>query len=127
MKRKKASKMMTSWWFVLVMFLIAFFMVFVYFRAFYQDYKVEKEIESLQAEIKRLDSKKIETLEILNYVKSDDFVEEKARTELNMVRPGEKMLVVKKEEKNAPRQEKEDVIEFNRFSNLEKWFNYFFK
>jgi cell division protein FtsB len=64
-----------------------------YARAYYQDYKIRQEIEALQYEIQSLEKKKIESLEILDYVMSDGFVEERARTDLSMKAPGERVIM----------------------------------
>jgi cell division protein FtsB len=63
-------------------------------RVYYSSYKIHQEIDALQRDIDRLQTKKIESMEILKYVTSNNFVEEKARTELNMQQPGEHVLVV---------------------------------
>jgi len=74
--------------------LVAIFTAVAYGRAYYRDYQIRKEIIDLQNEVKKLEAKKIETMEVLQYVKSTNFIEEKARTELNLVKPGEKMIVI---------------------------------
>ena len=79
----------------MVIALVCVFLVaFGYARAYYQDYKIRQEINVLQDEVKRLEHKKLESMEILKYVTSDAFVEEKARTELNLKKPGENVMVV---------------------------------
>lgn len=96
-----------------------------YARAYYQDYKIKQEIKALEQEIRGLETKKIESLEILQYVTSPDFVEEKARLELNMKKPGENVAIVQRGEGSpeiAVQDYKEDNIEL---SNPKKWLNYF--
>lgn len=84
-----------SRWFLFIAFAVAILVAFGYARAYYQDYKIRQEIDSLQEQVKKLEHKKLESMEILKYVTSDAFVEEKARTELNLKKPGENVLVVK--------------------------------
>ena len=72
--------------FIFVGVIVAIMVAFGYGRAYHQDYLVKKEIEGLQQQAKNLESKKMELLEVLKYVKSDSFAEEKARTELNMIK-----------------------------------------
>ena len=69
---------------------LAFWLV----RSYYQNYRIQQEIESLHDEVSTLKQKRLESLEILSYVLSDDFVEEKARTELNLKRPGEHVVTI---------------------------------
>lgn len=111
--------------FLLVATIVAIMVIFGYGRAYYQDYLVTQEIEHLQNEAKKLEAKKMELLEVLKYVKSDSFAEEKARTELNMVQPGEQVVVVPKAAATENRQEKNAVIGWNNISNYKKWWQYF--
>lgn len=84
----------TSRLFLLVTLPLAGLVVLGYVRSYYSDYKLNREIAALQSEIKSLEKKKLESMEILRYVMSPDFVEEKARVELNMKRPGERVLII---------------------------------
>jgi len=96
-----------------------------YVRAYYQDYKIKQEINTLEQEIRKLETKKIESLEILQYVISPDFVEEKARLELNMKKPGENVAIIQRGEELSEavvENYKEDSPEL---SNPKKWLNYF--
>jgi len=88
------QKIFGSRWFLVVLLVVAIFVAVAYGRAYYRDYQVRQEISRLQNEVKKLEAKKIETMEILQYVKSSNFIEDKARTELNMIKPGEKVVVV---------------------------------
>lgn len=111
--------------FILVAFVIAAMVVFAYGRAYYQDYLVRQEIAQLQDQAKKLEAKKMELLEVLKYVKSDSFTEEKARTELNMAKPGEQVVVVAKSDVQSNRQENSDVVILEGISNYKKWWQYF--
>ncbi len=110
---------------MLVATIIAVMVVFGYARAYYQDYLVMQEIQQLQDQAKNLQAKKMELLEVLKYVKSDSFAEEKARTELNMVKPGEQVLVVPQAATADNRQENNSMIGLNNISNYKKWWQYF--
>ena len=63
-------------------------------RAYYQHYQLQKEIQNLQADIESLRQKKLDSLEVLSYVMSPVFAEEKARVDLNMKKPGEHVAVI---------------------------------
>lgn len=127
MKRHTQSfwrRFFASRWFWLSAFAVALLFALGYARAYYQDYKVRQEIKALQAEVKQLESKKIESLEILKYVISPAFVEEKARTELNMKKPGENVIIVK----NQAEFEKQDEglsTDAVLLPNPVKWWYYF--
>lgn len=82
-----------SRWFLLTALVAALLVAFGYARAYYQNYKVNQEIKSLQEQVRNLEHKKLESMEILKYVTSDAYVEEKARSELNLKKPGEKVVI----------------------------------
>ncbi len=116
--------------FLVCAILVLLFLVVSYGQAFYRDYQVREEIKRLQSESQRLEAKKIETLELLNYVKSERYVEEKARTELNLVKPGEKVVVVSTGSgdffpKSANGQAGSDMVQPGYQSNISKWIRYF--
>lgn len=93
-QKSKLVRFFNSRAFLVVIFVAGILVLVGYGRAYYRDYKIRHEIVSLQQEVRRLEKKKLETLSILNYVSSPDFVEEKARLELNMRKPGEQVLVI---------------------------------
>lgn len=111
--------------FVIIIAIVAVMVVFEYARAYYQDYLVRQEIAYLEDQAKKMESKKVELLEVLKYVKSDNFVEEKARTELNLVKPGEQVMVVPQVNTEPNRQENEAVVRLKNIPNYKKWLNYF--
>jgi cell division protein FtsB len=80
--------------FLVVALILLIFISLSYARAYYKDYRVRQQITQLQYEVQQLEQNRIESLDILEYVTSDAFVEEKARTELNMQLPGEHVFVV---------------------------------
>ena len=117
----------SSRWFLGSMFVLTILAALAYGRAYYQEYQIREEIERLQAEAERLSSKKIATLEALKYLKSSDFVEEKARRELNLVKPGEQVAVIANGSGRAVNgQENKNMIEQKGVSNPLKWWKYFF-
>lgn len=120
------QKVFSSRWFLLVLLVVAILVAVSYGRAYYRDYQVRQEITRLQDEVKKLEAKKIETMEILQYVKSNNFIEEKARTELNLIKPGEKMVIVASgtklggSELETPKDYGQDL------PNPVKWWRFFF-
>lgn len=108
--------------------LLALLVATSYVRGYYQEYKIKQEIDDLKSEVSRLEKKKIESLEILDYVMSSDFVEEKARTELNMKKPGERVLIISDHETaetqdgNAGESVERTASDLN---NPQKWWYYF--
>jgi len=123
-EENKVKRVISSRWFLVVALVIAVFFAFVFARAYYQDYKVKQQIESLKEDVKNLQTKKLESMEILKYVTSDNFVEEKARIELNMKQPGENVIILK----NVNTSEREKLTteeEIHILNNPIKWWYYF--
>ena len=81
-------------WFVITLLSLFLFLLFQYGNTIYQNYKVQQQIESLESEVASLEKKKIESLEILRYVTTPVFVEDTARVELNMQKPGERVVII---------------------------------
>lgn len=102
-------------------------LIFTFVRSYYNNYKINREIVVLQEEIKTLESKKLESMDILSYVMSADFVEEKARTELNMKKEGENMVVFKNDTKYNEGKDYTARDSGQTISNPLKWWYYFTK
>lgn len=95
-------------------------------RAVYQDYMLRQEIFELQQNIRSLETKNLKSLEILEYVMSDAFVEREARQSLNLQEPGETVFVFPNTSTEILGSEVESVQE-NRplLNNPIKWWYYF--
>ena len=96
-------------------------------RAYYQQHQIREEVQHLEQETADLQSKKSELLKALQYTQSDAYVEAKARTELNMVKQGEKVVIFPPSSPIAvSRQPEKTVVESLQLTNPQKWWNYFF-
>ena len=85
-KRKQStfSQLYHSKLFVYIISATLLFMVVGFVNGVLRDYNVNQEIKQYEREVATLQKKRLESMEILEYVSSDAFVEEKARTELQM-------------------------------------------
>lgn len=125
-QQSKIAQILQSRIFLFCLLGIAVLVAFSYMRAYYQDYKIRQEIQALEEEVRSLEQKKIESLEILQYVQSDAFVEEKARTELQLKKPGEKVIIY-----DTPVSESRDDVDESLYTHLTqasnpiKWWYYF--
>lgn len=109
-------------------FALTIFLLFVYGRAYYQDFQIQEEIKRMRDEVARLEIKKMESLEVLKYVKTPAFLEARARTEFNLVKPGEKVAVINKNAAApADRQTEIKVVESDNMPIFLRWWRYFFK
>lgn len=94
-----------------------------------------KRLDSLSQEVEELESEKKEYKNRVAYKKTDEYIEEKARNDLNMIKPGEKVYVVPQEYKGIDLEPKvlgqktdSDGILFGRIdpeSNIAKWIKLF--
>lgn len=126
-KDQKWKQIFYSRWFLALLFVLTFLLIISYIRAYYQEFQVRQEISNLQEQLHSLEAKKIETMELLKYAQSSTFVEEKARTELNLIKPGENAVIIAGVNENDPdRQEKTNMIKWSQVSNPIKWFKFFF-
>jgi len=116
-----------SRWFLAVLILLSLFLSVSYLRAFYQEYKIKQQIKELQSDLDVLKTKKIETMEVLKYVNSADFAEEKARTAMNMMKPGENVAFIPDSESSGyGGQTGSDLVKLPHNKNFIKWFKLFF-
>ncbi len=114
----------TSPLFLVCTLVISFLFLFAFARNYVEDYNIRREILSLKQEVLALETKKIESLEILEYVMSDSFVEEKARKELNLKKPGENLVVIKNSLENKDI-DANIAVEEKGLSKPVKWWYYF--
>lgn len=98
-------------------------MIFVAFQAtqeLYQDYLLQKEISALEEEAEKLESRRLELLEVAERIQSGEFLEEEARLKLGLQRPGEQVVVVQMEEEGGAEDQ-------GPKSNPELWLEYFLR
>lgn len=111
--------------FLIIALIVAVFVAFGFARAYFQDYRVRKEIAALEDEVRRLEKKRFESLELLEYVQTGDYVEKQARTQLNLKQPGENVVFIKdlttSAERNSGEAERSEVKPLN---NPQKWWYY---
>lgn len=123
--QRTARRFFASRGFLIIALVVAALVAIGFARAYYQDYRVRQEIKTLQQEVKSLEKKKFESIQLLEYVASDRFVEEKARTELNLKKPGENVVFVKDIEVRNDNMDGLDPEDSAQLNNITKWWYYF--
>lgn len=98
----------------------------------YRKRQIQKEIDSLQAQIEDLKQENSEMENLTSYLSSTDFQEKEAREKLNLQKGDEKMIVLRKDvvpqdsqsedSANAPQVPPEDNT-----PNWQKWWKHFFE
>lgn len=86
-------------------------------------HQINKEIRYLNQQLDEAQLNRDKLQDLISYLESDQYVEEQARSQLNLSKPGEKRVDLSLEPENLALQT--DAND-NR-SNLRKWFDYFFK
>ncbi len=98
--------------------------VFPLAKVYTQKRIVEKEINDVKEEIAVFEKTNQDLREMIDYLQSDQSLEEQARLNLNMKKPGEKVIVIENLSVATTTNEinKTTISE----SNFKKWWNYFF-
>ncbi len=89
-----------------------------------QQKAIDIEIKEAQAEIERFSAKNQEIKEVINYLESDQAVEDQARLNLGLKKAGEKVVVISDRPQVA--ESLPSAASSKNLSNPHKWFNYFF-
>jgi len=104
-----------------------------------KQYKINKEINDFKQEIAALQNKGVALKDFVSSLESDQFVEEYARLNLNLKKPGEEKTVIKIDDNGLSQASssigdqifdipgKAKAVPDSEISNPQKWFNYFFR
>lgn len=98
--------------------------IFPLARAYSQRRLVEKEIADVKAQISNFENENQQLKELIAYLQSDQSLEEQARLNLNLKKPGEQVIVVKETPDSARAAVATSSAE--TAGNLSKWWHYFF-
>ena len=93
-------------------------------RSWRQKKLIEKEISGFKKEISAKEESNKKLREMISYLESDSSLEETARLNLGMKKPGENVAVIKQEINTSSLAVSEEKTE--KESNYQKWFQYFF-
>lgn len=86
-------------------------------------HQINKEIRYLNQQLDEAQLNRDKLQDLISYLESDQYIEEQARSQLNLSKPGEKRVDLSLEPENLALQ----VDANDNRSNLRKWFDYFFK
>ena len=99
-----------------------------FYRSWTRTEEVNQEISQLQENIETLEQDNQEFRELIEYFNSDAYVEERARIDLGLKKPGEKVAVIPKG--NIPDLTSDSEIDNDGRqddqTNPKKWWHYFF-
>ncbi|MFA5886733.1 MAG: septum formation initiator family protein [Patescibacteria group bacterium] len=106
-----------------LIFLVA--IMFPLARTYSQRLLVEKEIKDVEQQISESEKKNQELRDLVLYLQSEQSLEEQARLNLNLKKPGEAVIVIDNKKNQAS--DLNDSATNDISSNLLKWWRYFFK
>lgn len=127
-RRNVIVRIFTSRFFLLGAFVIAAIIAVSFGRAYYRDYEIRQQIKSLQTKVDELERKKLESLDLLGYVKSEAYVEDVARMQLGLKKPGERVIIVNGSATSSGTLQPAGIgpDERSAVPSWKKWWGYFF-
>ncbi len=128
--KKKSSILYNPKSIALIGFVIIIFLSVPLWKKIDKKNRMNAELDSLKNEIAELNTDNEELDKLIEYLKSDDFIERQARLNLGLRKKDEKVFVIngKKEDINKILNTKNNNanINENNMSNSNRWINYFF-
>jgi len=115
-----------------VFYLLLIILVLVFYAFFKEtrrNYEVRQELGDVESELKSLQSRHGELLDLVDYFKSESYIELEARDKLGLMKEGEKVAVITDLEATSTidslwGSQQENTNE--ELSNVHKWWQYFF-
>lgn len=110
-------------------FLVFFYMFFALATSLYRDYKLESNIQKFEDEINRLADIAHQKPKNVEYYQSKEYRDKYAKENLNLLNPGEKLIIIPlgdkivKSEVIPDRFDRSDVFDL---PNYNQWWEYFF-
>ncbi len=106
---------------------LLFFIGFKYSKEAYKQREVNVEIANLQSEIEKLNQENKNLQGLIEYFQTEEFKEKETKDKLNLVKEGEKLVLIKEKEISVETANEDDEVEVvvNR-PNYYWWWYYFF-
>jgi hypothetical protein len=111
-------------------FLVFFYIFFALATSVYKDYKMDVSIQSFKQEIDDLAEKANQKPKGVAYYESTQYKDRYAKENLNLLNPGERLIVIPQEEKVVKSEvvmvDKTDFNAVLKLPNRNQWWEYFF-
>lgn len=95
-------------------------------REYVRNMQIENEIAALQAEHDRLEESRLASLDLIDDLSSEYYLEREARMKRGLGEPGETLVVVDLEDEDTPQGEVLGEATDDGLNNPARWFYYFF-
>ncbi len=121
--------------FVLQLVIVGGFLLFLYIffalaTSIYRDYQLEVNIQKFEDEITQLADLANQKPKDVEYFKSDEYKDKYAKENLNLLNPGEKLIIIPQEKKNIRFEEiiigNVDYSDILELPSRNQWWEYFF-
>lgn len=122
-RNARGKKFYSQFSIVLGIFILVFISVSLA-KEIVRRYEVSREISALKSEIQRLESRNTELNQLISFFSTEEFLEQEARTRLNLQKIGEKVMIIPDVRKLGEEEIKSN-LELS-LSNPARWWNYFF-
>lgn len=120
------NRFTSSPFFIFLLILILVGIITAVAKESYRRHQLDKEIADLREEAEFLKEKNQILSNLLNYFGSEKSLEKEARLKLNLVKEGEKLVIISQDKKiDSKNQPSEDGLEEGA-SNFKKWWRYLF-
>jgi len=120
----KMSRSMLYSFFIFILALLLIGIVAAFGREGYGNYQLNKEISGLKKEIESLKKNNEELSGLVDYYNSEKSLEGEARLKLNLVKEGEKLVIISPEGQAVSGSQSPSNTGKKQFSNLDKWLGY---
>jgi len=127
---RKMSRFLKSRFFVLILTIGLAVFLTGFIKVFLRDWQIRKEINQLEKSKIELEQKKIQILDYLKEIESEDFAEREARLHYGLAKDGENLVIITDEAKKvsgAAKNLEKAKSEEEEIPNFKKWWFYFFK
>jgi cell division protein FtsB len=114
-------------------FLLVSYLLYALTTHIYNNYQVDYHVENFRKMNEKLEKENRKAAEDLLYYTSDEFIEKMAKQNLNLVNPGEEVIVISDDLLNQPLVEDarasqgDQISKYYHLSNPKKWWKFFFE
>ena len=121
------NRFFNSSFFVFILILALIGLISAVGKESYRRYQIDKEVAGLKQEIKQLKEENESLVRLLTYLSSDRSLEREARLKLNLLKEGEKVVIINSGGgKVSSSSQTLEGREKKEISNFEKWCHYLF-